>query len=219
MAPALPAGRSAVPTPAEWASAPDGLPLYRPSEQHGPSLESLGCRGRQVREWARLDCEGGAFEIDYGGEPGPLRERQGADVLALDHDGVGTLIFAALPGRFWLAHFVSPRREISARYAWSVHESPRFSFEPHDIGPSYRPPVPVITAGEIKLCACEREVTSAAQCTELYGSAEPGCLRAYGDDCESLLACARADRQAPPTCLPDETMSPTTLRCFARPPR
>jgi hypothetical protein len=195
--PSLPLGRSAVPTPQEWARAappPDDYDLSR------SELRRAGCTILQVREWWKLSCPDSRLWLEIPGRGGPLvvNTDEGSSVVAPTIEG----------DRFQLRIF--GKKTWLLRVEWALGE-PRFSSFMYDTPAKREAPVP--SEAERSLCACHKEVHGAADCTSLYGAAEAGCDRAYARDCRARLACARGDASAPPACLDGERPTDVTHRC------
>jgi hypothetical protein len=200
-----PLGRSPVPAPAEWSSAP------KLGENQGSiyDLQRPGCRVRQVREWLRVDCPGAEVTVDAAGR---------SEALALNTPDGASLVAAELEGDRFRAHFAwpKPRSKWQERGAlisveWALGENEPWPYASELYKPAAaRPP----TDAERALCECHR-ASGAADCRDLYGSADAACARTYAGDCRQLLRCARGDAAAPPTCAAGEQPSGATHRCAA----
>jgi len=70
------------------------------------------------------------------------------------------------------------------------------------------------TATEIRLCECQKEVEKVPACNEGAGYASDDCLKTYGEDCASLLACASGDPFHAPVCPPGTTNYGPAFRCY-----
>jgi hypothetical protein len=204
---ALPPGRSAVPSPAEWAEARAlaGTGRDEIGLSYGVTLDKLGCAYKRLREWVQVSCRGGGFT---------QAEPSAADVLIVNSESGGSLTTAVLEGQRLMVAFDGKDAALRFRFSWPLTESPRTWIEGLSTSGLVKHAFQ-ITPADQALCACQKKVTGAADCRALYGAAEPGCVRAYSDDCESLLECARGDEDAPPRCQPMETTNAVTGRCVA----
>jgi ribosomal protein L25 (general stress protein Ctc)/lysophospholipase L1-like esterase len=200
--PALPPGRSAVPTPEEWAAAkkpPSGQAYYT---EYVPR----GCTVKVIREWLRYSCKGA-----FVAKPGSA-----ADALVINSPGYASLTLGMVEDQSYTVRLYG-KEHGPMRFLWGVGEPTLDAFFSTDgqqtakeaAAAAAHPP----SAEELALCTCHQKTTGAADCRELYGAVEPGCTRAYGNDCAPLLACTRGDGSAPPQCLPNEQLTTPTHRC------
>jgi SGNH hydrolase-like domain, acetyltransferase AlgX len=201
-----PLGRTPVPTPDEWKTAVK----WTESDGYVSDLQAAGCKPRIVREWLRIDCKGAEVVIAKAGR---------SEAMALNKPDGATLVAAMLEGDQFGARFRWPspgaknryqQRGVALSVEWPLGESRAWPYASELYKPlEAHPP----TADEAALYACHREVTGAADGSELYGAADAACVRTYPGDCQRLLACARGDASAAPRCAPGEQWTGATYRC------
>ncbi len=203
-----PLGRTASPTPDEWKTAP----RWNEEEGYLSDFKSTGCTLRRLREWLRVDCAGAQVTLASAGR---------SEAMALNTPDGASLVAASLEGDRFGAQLAWPapknryqQRGISLSVEWPLGETQAWPYA-RELYKAIDPHPP--TAAEVSLCACHREVTGAADCRELYGTADAACARTYADDCQQLLRCARGDASAPPRCADGETFTGVTHRCAAPP--
>jgi hypothetical protein len=201
---ALPPGRSAVPTPEEWAAA------KKPTSKDVFYSEYLprGCSMKVVREWMRFTCKG-ALVAKPGGA---------ADALIINSPGYASLTLGMIDGQSFTARLYG-KEHGPMRFVWGLGEDTLEAYFSTDSQQTAKETAAAAahqpSAEELQLCACHQKTTGAADCRELYGAVEAGCTRAYGNDCAPLLACTRGDESALPQCLPGEQLTATTHRCVS----
>jgi len=225
-APPPPVGRSAVPTANDWRTAvrwprekktaqkPDGplpdlvdLGDVKDGERLFGSLQDLvrsGCTAYLVREWVRISCKAGAAVVE---EPGR------SEAMVVNTVDGTTVVAAFLEGDRFRLRFFLPKHVFQMSSLWPLGEElPELYVWPGES--KLRPTMTVTTtAAETALCACHREVTGAADCSALTGTADADCARTYAGDCAKILRCARGDGSAPPQCAAGQTMTGVTHRC------
>jgi hypothetical protein len=181
----LPAGRSPVPSIAEYAAA-------REVTVKGSS--ALHCETKMIREWLRITCRG---KNDTGGTPTTVVVYRGGrgETVAFAAGGVTSLIVPVLEGT-----------ELDAKFSWTdkshplVVKWPRGAARPTVLGEFLGAASPLDgTAPSAALCECHKRLTHAADCSEAP-MAQPDCEHTYSTSCEKLLACARGEPGAWPTC-------------------
>lgn len=202
----LPSGRSLVPTPEEFA---------RTSEATVRGSTRAGCETVRVREWLRVQC----LPVRRV-RPTGLRIVSGAtlDTLALVTGDTTSLTFALLPGTSLTAEFVWTDR--TQRFVAIVPEGrtePELRFDDPSGPGAPAGPIDEVAA---KLCELDRARQIALRanrhgleprrpneflCDYVYGAPERACLAPYASDGTALLACARGDASAPPTCAESES--------------
>ena len=197
--PPLPLGRSAVPKPEEWK---DSTPPVQHYGMDAADQRRFGCKAQQLREWIRLDCKAATMvvEIARRAEPLVVNTPDGASVVA-----------AALEGDRYQVRIYGKRTGVF-RVDWALGE-PEYTALLQD-GATKRAS-PSVTPAELALCACHKEVTGAADCSALYGSADEACAKTYSSDCRALLACDRGDASAAPACADGRKLAGVTHRCLS----
>ena len=198
----LPAGRSAVPTLAEWDS------LKKEVTVKGSS--ALKCETKIVREYLRISCHG---KNETGGTPKGVMVVKGGHGEASTYaaDGVTSLIVPYVEGI-----------NLEATFAWTdksyklVINWPKGAKMPPMIGAfeGAASPLDGTTKGDgQKLCECFKKVTKQTTCEDIIGGADADCERSYGGDCEALLECSRGEPGRPPKCLSGFANFGPALRC------
>jgi hypothetical protein len=189
----IPVGRSPVPSAGEWAAAP-------PKDMY----EVPGCKQARVREWLRMVCRGGASPVSMrvvdagrseatafnaGGERSTLR--------AALVEGAGFVVEVTRAGKLHRLAISLPLGERDPEVQVKA-ERPAVASPP-----SYE---------EARLCLCAQTM-GLGRCTEVEGGADDDCAHTYGATCARLLACARGDLEAWPTCPPGKHNVGVTGRC------
>lgn len=181
----LPPGRTPVPSIAEYAAA-------REVTVKGSS--ALHCETKMIREWLRITCRG---KNDTGGAPTTVVVYHGGrgETVAFAAGGVTSLITPVLEGT-----------DFDAKFSWTdkshplVIKWPRGAQRPAVLGEFLGAASPLDgTAPSAALCECHKRLTHAAECSEAP-MAQPDCEHSYPTSCEKLLACARGEPGAWPTC-------------------
>jgi len=210
----FPSGRTPVPLPEEFA---------RTGEATVRGSTRAGCETVRVREWLRVQC----LPVRRV-RPTALRIVSGAtlDTLALVTGDATSLTVALLPGTSLTAEFVwtdRTQRFVAIVPSGGGESELRFD-EPSGPGAPLGPTDEVAA----KLCECDRARQRALRvnsygldprrpdqfvCDYVYGAAERACLAAHADDCAALLACARGDASAPPTCTESEAPAGASGMC------
>lgn len=198
----LPAGRSAVPTLAEWGS------LKKEVTVKGSS--ALKCETKIVREYLRISCRG---KNDTGGTPKGVMVVKGGHGEASTYAaaGVTSLIVPYVEGINLEAIFSWTDKSYKLVINW-----PKGAKMPAVIGAfeGAASPLDGTAKGDgQKLCECFKKVTKSATCEEIIGGADADCDRSYGSDCEALLECSRGEPGRPPKCLSGFANFGAALRC------
>jgi hypothetical protein len=215
--PLPPLGRSPVPTPDEWATAMDMAKKPDNERFYDEQARRAKCRVRQVREWMRVDCPGAlAAKLVSKPSDGPKVALPRSEIMTLSKPGGATAVAAQVEGDAFTLVFTWPepngraqKQGLMMHSEWALGEGPymyagelyqRFEAQP-------------ISDGVKQLCDCHRQVTGAADCSELYGTDEPACMRTYAKDCQAMLRCARGDASSAPMCAAGEAMMGVSHRC------
>jgi len=194
--------------PADLSEFSDGERLFRPLED----VVRAGCTAYLVREWFRISCKHASSKVE---------DRGRSEAMAINTPEGTTLVAAFLEGDHFKARIAFPKRTAILTSLWPLGEElPEVYGYTNDGRDAKTPPVPP-TAAEAALCACHREVTGAADCAALTGTADADCERTYAGDCAQLLRCARGDGAAPPVCVAGQSNLGVTHRCSvpAPPPK
>ena len=197
----LPAGRSTVPTPDEFAHTDEAT--VRGSTR-------AGCETVRVREWLRVQCL-----VQRRVRPTSVRVVSGKtlDTLVLRTAQATSLTIALVPGTHLTAEFGwTNRTQQFVAVVPAAGGEPDLHFdEPTGTGIADTPP----NEPSNQICACESadRVHEHFVCDYAYGSPEPGCLSAYADRCAALLECVRGDPSSPPHCAENEAPAGASGRC------
>lgn len=186
----LPAGRSPVPTPAEW----DALP----KEVTVKGSSALACETKMIREYLRVRCKG---PNDTGGTPKTIQIQKGGAAGALSSvaGGVTTLIVPFVSGTDFAAVFSWTDKSHRLVVRWP-NGAPMPSIKGTFEGAASPIDAMFDKATEERLCACVQEVMGTPTCSDGLSSPNVDCYRTYSSDCGKLVACSRGERSVPPRC-------------------
>jgi hypothetical protein len=187
----LPAGRSTIPTLAEWNS--------QQKEVTVKGSSALKCETKIVREYLRVSCRG---KNDTGGTPTNVAVKKGGHGEALTYvgNGVASLIVPFIEGIDFAADFSWTDKSHTLTAKW-----PRGSKQPVVVGVFEGAKSPLDASVDAKLaelgCKCHKEVYGFDQCDQLWG-VNADCARTYAQNCHDLFACSRGEPSAWPRCQP-----------------
>lgn len=187
----LPAGRSAIPTLAEWNS--------QQKEVTVKGSSALSCETKIVREYLRVSCRG---KNDSGGTPTNVVVQKGGhgEALTFVSAGVTSLIVPFIEGIDFAADFSWTDNSHRLTVQW-----PRGSARPVVVGVFEGAKSPLDAAFDKaladKACQCHKQITGLSTCDELWG-VNADCARTYPNDCARLLECSRGEPGVWPSCLP-----------------
>lgn len=197
IATALPAGRSAIPTLAEWDS--------QQKEVTVKGSSALSCETKVVREYLRVSCRG---KNDTGGTPTNVVVKKGGHGEAFTYVGAGitSLVVPFVEGIDFAADFSWTDKSHTLSVAW-----PRGSARPVVVGVFEGAKSPLDASFDKALadraCQCHKQVTGKANCDDLLG-VNADCARTYPNDCASFLECSRGEPAVSPRCLPGRLNGP-----------
>jgi len=187
----LPAGRSKIPTLAEWNS--------QQKEVTVKGSSALSCETKVVREYLRVSCRG---KNDTGGTPTNVVIKKGGHGDAFTYVGAGvtSLIVPFVEGIDFAADFSWTDKSHTLTVKW-----PRGSQRPVVVGVFEGAKSPLDASADAALaamaCKCHKKVYGLETCDELWG-VNADCARSYPNDCENFLACSRGEPGVWASCLP-----------------
>jgi hypothetical protein len=195
----LPPGRSPIPSLAEYAAA---------REVTVKGSTALHCETKMIREWLRVRC---SDKDDTGGAPTAVTvTRGGGETLVFAAAGVTSVITPVLPGTDFEAVFSWTDKAHHLVVKWA-----RGAPHPVVVGEFLGAASPLDgTAPSAAICECHRRLTGRADCSEAP-FAQPDCERSFPGtgNCDRLLACARGEPGAAPSCPPGKRNAGTTGWC------
>lgn len=198
---ALPAGRTPMPTLAEWNG--------QRKEVTVKGSSALKCETKTVREYLRISCRD---KNDSGGTPTTIQiTKGGRDALTFAAGGVTSLIVPYVEGTHLEAVFSWTDKSFPLTIDW-----PKGNKMPVVLGAfaGAKSPLDGTASGDAqKLCECHKKVNGSKTCEDLFGAPDPDCDRTYGSNCEKLLQCSRGEPGVSPSCLPGFINTIPTGRC------
>jgi hypothetical protein len=194
----LPPGRTPIPSLAEYAAA-------REVTVKGSS--ALHCETKMIREWLRVRC---SDRDDTGGAPTGVALTRGGrgETIGFAAAGVTSLITPVLEGTDFEAVFSWTDKAHHLVVRWA-RGAPR----PIVVGEFLGAASPLDgTAPSAVICECHKRLTGQSECSEAP-FAQPDCERTWAGNCDRLLACARGEPGAAPSCPPGKRNAGTTGWC------
>jgi hypothetical protein len=194
----LPAGRSPVPSIAEYAAA---------HEVTVKGSTALHCETKMIREWLRVRCSG---RNDTGGTPTAVTVMRGGrgETIVFSAAGVTSVITPVLEGTDFEAVFSWTDKAHALDVKW-----PRGAPRPVVVGEFLGAASPLDgTAPSAAICECHKKLTGHRDCSDAP-FAQPDCERTYAGDCGRLIACARGEPGAAPSCPPGKRNAGATGWC------
>ncbi|MBK9756473.1 MAG: hypothetical protein IPO88_23845 [Nannocystis sp.] len=223
--PGLPAGRSFVPTGAEWATAPEVV-------VKGSS--ALGCSTQIEREWLRIQCARRKPSDRLDGVA--VLEGATPATMAMHSDDALSLVTPMTIGQPITARFAWKRnvRELQIRWPAGPDGKPQFTGAFVEPPPQQRadaaPPAHPLAAPIAGLCDCHRQLHNERVCADpdndYYDGCPLACGKLWGDPrlaaaciaafskCEERLACAQNDPLFTITCPEGQVHAFASNACF-----
>jgi len=205
----LPLGRAPVPPPVAWAAA---VRIPREYGEVESDLKRIGCTGDVLKEWIRIRCK--------GARPDGLVEGREPPLLFRSPEGL-SLIGSLVEGNHFALNMWKDKTSGYVAMEWALGEAhPEVRAGGWYLNSGKVPSADKLapSADEATLCACHQKLSSSADCSTLYGSADADCMRTYAGDCENLLRCARGDLNAPPACQGGKPPAGVIPRCVVATP-
>ena len=202
--PGLPAGRTRVPTAADWKR-------VREVVVHGS--DAAGCSTHMVHEWLLVDCK-------RKGDDGPatvgiaIIEGGHGEAFITGAEGEMVLLVPVLEGDHLQADFswADRTQRLSADFAkGSRFPDMAFGRASKKEPSAFDPPLSVEP-----FCSCMKTRSEfEAQCVGSILAPNPDCAAAFEKDCDRLLSCLEGDPGAQPACEDGQAHAGTLGRCAA----
>lgn len=203
--PPLAAGRTPVPTLAEW-----GTQL---KEVNVKGSSALACETKMIREYLRVSCKD---KNDSGGTPTAVKVTKGGrDAWTFSSGGVASLVIPYLEGIDAEVLFSWTDKSHVLKLRW-----PKGSPKPAFLGVFEGAASPQgggtsSADGEARLCACHKRLFKTS-CDALIGGYNPFCDADFKSDCQKLIECSRGEPSSMPSCPAGTERGGTGHWCYKR---
>jgi hypothetical protein len=179
----LPAGRSPVPDPKEWATA---------KEITVKGSTALGCETKIIREWFRVSCHG---KNDKGGTPTAIKITKGGghpDQYIFVTADISSLVFPYTEGIDFEANFGWTDKSHKLVVKW-----PKGAPQPEIKGTFEGASSPLDRAPSAPgddICSCDYKLNGTTFCEPyMWGANAGACEAKYKSDCTKMMKCAGGD--------------------------